>query len=373
MADFIQNYFHPIEVKSSSPDPNAITPIVTGNPLDYKRRGPDSMYSNGNAYNFDSYHYPKDLLSDNNVYGGNYIVFYINVQDASRLRVDGSQKQNSDFVSGDISASSSGLRSDVKTEKTGNLAQLATLTGAAAVSGFTGMGTGVSALDVAGAALVLTESATTSRETKRLKAAIAMHIPNQLATSYSVDWEGTDTAMEQMKSNMFGTDGAVTGIGVRKANIAGMVKTLQSSSMGGLVSAQTGLAANSKKEMLFKGVQFRTFSFDYKFAPRSADELKLVQNIILMFKFHMHPEYAEHTGNFLYLYPSEFDIMYYHNSQENTNLPRHTSCVLVGMNVSYTPNGNFTAFANGAATEISVTMQFKELAQLSKENIADGY
>jgi hypothetical protein len=86
----------------------------------------------------------------------------------------------------------------------------------------------------------------------------------------------------------------------------------------------------------------------------------------------MHPEYKD-ANRFLYVYPSEFDIRYYNNGVENLNIHRHTSCVLTDMNVMYTPQGVYTAFEGGAPSQINVTLTFRELAQLSKETIEDGY
>jgi len=85
----------------------------------------------------------------------------------------------------------------------------------------------------------------------------------------------------------------------------------------------------------------------------------------------MHPEFKD-ANNFLYIYPSEFDIFYYNNGQENMNVNRHTSCVLTDMVVNYSPNGQFTAFANGMPTQINLTLTFKELATLTKEKIQDN-
>jgi hypothetical protein len=61
------------------------------------------------------------------------------------------------------------------------------------------------------------------------------------------------------------------------------------------------------------------------------------------------------------------------------NLPRHTSCVLTDCNVNYTPNNQFSTFAStngapgGAATQIQLSLTFKELAILTKDQILDGF
>ena len=138
------------------------------------------------------------------------------------------------------------------------------------------------------------------------------------------------------------------------------------------MSAKTGLAPNPKKEMLFKTVDFRTFSFDYVFAPRDETEANNVMQIIKTLKFHMHPEYKD-NNSFLYLYPSEFDVQYYTNDGINRYIHQHTSCVLTEFSVNYTPNGSFTTFANGMPTHISVTMTFQELVAPTKETIGAPY
>jgi hypothetical protein len=54
------------------------------------------------------------------------------------------------------------------------------------------------------------------------------------------------------------------------------------------------------------------------------------------------------------------------------NVKRQTTSVLTDMIVNYSPNGQFTAFANGMPTQINITLTFKELAVLTKETIQDG-
>ena len=111
---------------------------------------------------------------------------------------------------------------------------------------------------------------------------------------------------------------------------------------------------------------------NYKFFARSADEANNINQIINAFKLHMHPEFKD-AYNFLYIYPSEFDIFYYNNNVENLNLHRHTSVVLTDLDVAYTPQNVFTAFSDGMPTQINISMTFRELALLTKDNILDGF
>jgi hypothetical protein len=205
-------------------------------------------------------------------------------------------------------------------------------------------------------------------------------VPNQLQIRYGMQWGEQDTGVLAM-----GAAAADQGTEVAKAlmgksnnkdvgGLAGAIATNLALSKGPFAaanSAATGLAANPKKEQVFSGVDFRTFQVEYNFFPRSATEAENVQRIIKQFKYHMHPEFKD-SNNFLYVYPSEFDIFYYQNGKENLNIHRHTSCVLTEMSINYTPNGAFTTFENGMPTQINVQMSFRELSLLTKDKIEDG-
>jgi hypothetical protein len=346
----------------------------------YTPRGDASQFDN-EKYSIQNYSYPADLYSNRGTYGGNYAVFYINVSTDSKLEAPGGNASVKDMTPrdrGDMVAM--GLTP----------AQLATANAAAgAIDGAIGGGLltgnikgaaqGVVVGGVTGAAVGALVATQGSRTQKRLKTAIALHIPNNLSINYSVTWSEEDTAMLAMAGAAVqqgwevakalsggGNNTDVTGTGAAiLTNIA-----LSKGPNSGANSAATGLAANPKKEQVFKGVNFRTFSFEYKFFPRNADEAQNVLNIIEQFKYHMHPEFKD-NNNFVYIYPSEFDIFYYNDGQENLNLHRHTSCVLTDMSVNYAPNGMFNTFWNGVPTQIDVTLSFRELALLTKEKVKD--
>ena len=234
-----------------------------------------------------------------------------------------------------------------------------------------------------------TKNSVFSRPQKRLKSVIALHVPNQLSIRSSAGWgeeetfgiqaliQGGDAAYRALEDagkalankNVEGAKNSIVegakGISTIVANMA------LKGPGGGALSALTGLAPNPMKEQIFKGVDFRTFNMEYQFAPRSIEESDNVNRIIKAFKYHMHPEFKD-ANNFLFLYPSEFDIEYYHQGIENLNIHRHTSCVLTEMNVNYTPNGNFSTFREGRPTQINVSLTFRELTILTKELIAEG-
>lgn len=343
----------------------------------YTARGTASPFQDG-KYDIKNHSYPSDLMAADGRYGGNYAMFYINVATDSKLFKDKSVQTVEDYAPRD--------RGDLigqNMSKAGLVGSNAAVIGVEAYAanklgiGSGGMNAKVAATATVGVGVAATMAPDAKRSQRRLKTAIALHIPNQLSIRYGVQWSEDDTTMLSM-ANAAGTEiaKAVTGNGKLKetAGVAQAVITNLALAHGPNAagnSAALGLAANPKKEQVFKGVDFRTFSFEYQFFPRNPQEAKNVMNIIQEFKYHMHPEFKD-TNNFVYIYPSEFDIVYYANGKENKNLHRHTSCVLTEVNVNYTPNGMFTTFPDGQPTQINVSLSFRELALLTKDKIKDG-
>jgi hypothetical protein len=369
-----------------APPANTVTP-----PNLYTPRGLASVFDDG-KYDISNYSYPADLYSNKGEYGGNYVIFYINVSQDSKFdkKFNGATVPNlTPRDQGDL------VGQNVGQNLAGANAVAGVVTGVVAGGLFKGNvegGVQGAVLGGVGGAAVgaALQASGTTRANKRLKSAIALHIPNDLSISYGVQWSEEDTAALAMgaafanaagngaaeimkalqKNNDSDATGAVKKLGGTGAAILGNLALSQGPN-GAANSAALGLTANPKKEQVFKGVDFRTFSFNYKFFPRNSTEAKHVIDIIQMFKFHMHPEFKD-SNNFLYIYPSEFDIFYYQGGQENLNLHRHTSSVLTNMHINYTPNGMFTTFDDGMPTQIDVQLQFRELALLTKDKVKDG-
>ena len=329
-----------------------------------------------NKYAFEQHCYPDDLMSE--AYGGNYAIFYINISDDSKLK----EPNDSNVVTLDPTMEpryrTSWVGEAITTKQLITSAGLAA--GAEALVSGGGFGgavkSGAGATIGTGAIGLFAPEGT--RSLRRLKTAIALHIPNQLSVRYGMQWSEEDTAAVQAAAGI--SDGLVKALQNKGAiNKAAMVGAEGAASLAlnkvpnaGAISAKLGIASNPKKEQTFKGVDFRKFTFEYQFFPRSSDESKNVLNIIETFKLHMHPEFKT-ENQFIYIYPSEFDITYYTNHVENQKIHRHTSCVLEEMTVNYTPNGQFSVFKDGMPTQINISMGFRELMLLSKETVAGGF
>lgn len=127
------------------------------------------------------------------------------------------------------------------------------------------------------------------------------------------------------------------------------------------------LATNPKKEVMFKDFHFRTYNFNYQFAPKSEKESQMVEDIIQTFRYYSLPEIFD--GKFSYIFPSEFEITFMQGSNENTHIPRITTSALSNITVNYLPNGVWSTLPNGAPLSLSINLQFIELEKIDRSRV----
>jgi hypothetical protein len=140
-----------------------------------------------------------------------------------------------------------------------------------------------------------------------------------------------------------------------------------------LVLNRGGYVFNPQKQVLFQGVTFREFSLSFTFTPYSAAEAEQVKNIIQKFRMYSSPKRNEQLGkNMFWVPPALFDISFKQNGRENPNLPKLQRCVIESIDVNYTPNG-WSTYGDGAPVQTTMTMQFKEIALISRDDIKEGY
>jgi len=133
------------------------------------------------------------------------------------------------------------------------------------------------------------------------------------------------------------------------------------------VSAKTSL--NPFKEVIFESVDFRSFSFKYKFMPKSKQESDTVKAIIELFKFHMHPEMSD--NKLFFIYPAEFQITYYFANNTNDFIHKFAPCVLESMDVSF-GGEQYSSFADGTPTEVNMSLVFRETEIITKKMLENG-
>ena len=126
---------------------------------------------------------------------------------------------------------------------------------------------------------------------------------------------------------------------------------------------QTGSILNSNLELLFNGVNLRTFPFSINFSPRNRGESTMVKYIIRAFKSSMaakkNTEVAQ-GGAFLGA-PDVFSLEYRHHNMTHPFLNSFKHCALTGMNVNYTQAGTYATYGDGTPVNLRMNLTFKEL------------
>ena len=217
----------------------------------------------------------------------------------------------------------------------------------------------------------------------RISAAIMLAVSERPSVSYGIDYTAQDmgSASGALAGGVSSADASTMGMAAELTR-ALMLQTAQIpagiASMAGsnfdpaaMASLGTSTTPNPFREQIFKSVDTREFHFNYKFLPRNAKEAQAVELIIRMFKFHMHPELS--AGGLFYIYPSEFNIVYYYKGKENPHINKISTCVLTNMQVDYGGGQGFHSFDDGTPTEINIKLSFRELEILTKERVNIGY
>ena len=140
----------------------------------------------------------------------------------------------------------------------------------------------------------------------------------------------------------------------------------------GLISRATGQVLNSNLELLFGGVNLRTFPFSITFTPRYYEEMLEVKRIIRQFKMAMAAKAGQMNGGsasgiFLQS-PDIFSLRYLHNGQDHPFLNSFKMCALTGMNVNYTNAGAYASYEDGSPVSIRMNLTFKELNPIYSED-----
>ena len=357
---------------------------------------------------FAAYSYPRDVT--NNVQNGHYMLFYINVQNRSKFeyqspeggklttvkkvskkkwKAGGGKVVGTDKFGNDITAGTYYNEViDVHGEHKGEIEYYRKRSGPAAnVSQFEdGSRNRNSRGGIAGK----------MPTTTRISDSVAIYLPPNVQDSLGATYNDTETGMlgfaaaagldfsnavgakdyEAAANALVGGAGGVLTEGAKKAGAA-LAETLAGAEgAAGLVNRVFGQADNPYVEVLFQAMEVRTFTYNFTFAPRSEEETKDVQEIIQLFRFHMVPELQGGQSRFLTL-PSEFDIHYMYIGKDGTNVENDyynkiATCVCTNVTVDYTP-GKVSSFSDGAPTQITMALTFKETETLTKDKVNAGF
>lgn len=139
-----------------------------------------------------------------------------------------------------------------------------------------------------------------------------------------------------------------------------------------VVLNKAGYVFNPQKQMLFQGIEFRTFDMSFTFTPYSAKEADDVSRIIKMFRKWSAPAASTAAAGMFWVPPAYFNIDFNFQGKRNPNLPRLQKCVVESVDVNYAPNG-WTTHTDGAPVQTTMTVTFKEIVLVDRAAIEAGY
>jgi hypothetical protein len=139
----------------------------------------------------------------------------------------------------------------------------------------------------------------------------------------------------------------------------------------GTLSSLAASPINPSIEILFANTLQRAFTFEFLMAPKNARESLAIKEIIKTLRFHAAPEISALATN--WIAPAEFDLTFFYNGIENTNIPRISTCVMERIEVDYSPSGVYSTFSNGHPVAVRLSMQFREVEPIHKKRVLDGF
>ena len=242
-----------------------------------------------------------------------------------------------------------------------------------------------------------------SKDANRLmKYMIELPIPQDLTDSNSITWgddrvnavelAGLAVAQNAMAGGVGETartsaQAAVTALqtgieipGLNADTQAAVQAALSGAAIGALgsnvspqsvISRSTGQILNNNLELLFKGVNLRSFPYSITFSPRGPTEANVVKQIIRRLKASMAPKAGEFNGSAQGIFiqsPDVFQLKFLKDDTDHPFLHTFKLCALTGMSVNYTNAGTYTSYEDGTPVNIRMSLTFKELNPIYHED-----
>jgi len=188
---------------------------------------------------------------------------------------------------------------------------------------------------------------------------------------------------QKNKASAGGTDGGkilgAIGAGAAKAaNPFGINSDLNPASAQGLtnLAGLAGMAPNENAVQFFSNIEFREFTFDFEIFTPNATDKAIAETLVKFFKQGMHPSAPAGTG--VLKFPDVYIIRPKFKPERGsaTNhylLPQSKSCALTNLRVNTTPMNSVQTTYDGTFPLITISVTFKELTALTREDLEKGY
>tara|TARA_A100000164_G_C21894757_1_gene767270 strand:- start:645 stop:1715 length:1071 start_codon:yes stop_codon:yes gene_type:complete len=203
---------------------------------------------------------------------------------------------------------------------------------------------------------------------------IAIYMPQTLKFQFAADYGAAEIGMlggfAAKLKDAFTTEGgflsnldtksllAQGGKAVEGAVTFGSLGTAEG--LGAAIQRRTNIAPAAMTEMIFNGIDYRTFSFEFKFTPTSAKESELVHQILHYIKESMLPEKVGGSSIAAFTVPNEFVIRFMQGTKINPYIDQIGLCACTGVDITY-GGDKFSTHPSGDPVTIDATLTFREL------------
>jgi hypothetical protein len=172
---------------------------------------------------------------------------------------------------------------------------------------------------------------------------------------------GGGQAIDNLEKTLSGSIVGIAGAGMIKG-----LEKLGGETAGSIARMATGVTPNPYLAVVFRDITLRTHNFQYRFSPRSLEELKVLKKIIFELKKRALPGMTK-GSDVLFTFPDTCDIKF----GPTNNVPYTIKkSVMTGLTVNYSPNGP-AFFKTGDPVIVEISMTFKEMSAFTRLDVED--
>ena len=223
------------------------------------------------------------------------------------------------------------------------------------------------------------------KKNQRALAQIILPIPQSITDSNGTKWNdstlnpiealGYSAGSAMMKGN-FDAFKDMKGFGeiesdAKDAVLSALAAAAIGKSPATMISRSTGQVMNPNLEVVFDGVQTRSFGFTFAFSPRNMSEANQVKQIIRTFKKHSAAKGSSGNGFFI-ASPDIFIFEYMKGGGAHPFLNIFKPMVVNSISMDYTGNGTYSTFPDGTPSLMKMTLNLQELNPIYAEHYDSG-
>jgi len=197
-------------------------------------------------------------------------------------------------------------------------------------------------------------------EKQKMVATISLYMPDTVNFQYEANYSETNL-LDVGKGALESLAGAFS------KSAAKLVTSALDSNVGKLLLKSQGLAINPNQQLLFDGIQLRTYQLAFTFTPYSKQESDTVKEIIKTFKQYSRPRTVSGAGGMLFIPPAKFKLDFLFNGAPNPYVNKVAESVITNIDVNYAPE-HWVTHSDGSPVQIQMTLQFKEIRLIDSDS-----